>query len=612
MRLDWPVPRTHPTISRGSSAAGLMAGDILTSLPAFRYDAPMPGPGTTLLDLFEEGLRRGRPDRRLLFPVGGQYRALSSEEFSQRTKAAAAGLAARGVRAGDRVALISYNRPEWAMVDYACHHLGAVLVPLYSTLPPDQIEFILADSGARLVFAENEDQFRKLDRSRDIVTFDSVPEAISFEAFLRREAVTAPPPKPDDLATIIYTSGTTGTPKGVMLTHANLASNAAGCLAAVKFTDDDVSLSFLPLCHAFQRTVDYAIFAGGGTIAYAESIEAVVKNLQQVDPTILCSVPRVFEKFYDKVTEAIEGQPEGKRRIARWALSVGAAEAERRRRGRGKGPWLWLKHRIARALVLDGIRRKLGGRLRLFVSGGAALGARENEFFHALGFTLLEGYGLSETSPVITLNRPGRTKIGTVGLPIEGVEVRIAPEDGEILCRGPNVMKGYLNRPEETAAALQDGWFHTGDIGEIDADGFLKITDRKKDLLKTSGGKYVAPGPLENKLRTHPFVARAVVLGDGRKYAAALIVPDFSVLESRFPGLGRRELTAHGPVLDELQKHLDEVNRGLASYETVKKFALLERDFSADQGELTPTQKVRRRVVEQNFKREVESLFGPV
>lgn len=574
----------------------------------------MLGPGSTLRDLFEEGLRKGRPERRLLFPVGGQYRPLSSAEFGDRTRATASALLARGLRAGDRVGLLSYNRPEWAIVDYACHHIGAVVVPLYATLPPDQVEFILADSGAKFVFAENEEQFRKLQRTREIVTFDGIADATSFDAFLARRVETGltSPPKADDLATIIYTSGTTGTPKGVMLTHANLVSNAAGCLAAVKFTEDDISLSFLPLSHAFQRTVDYAIFAGGGTVAYAESIESVVKNLQQVDPTILCSVPRVFEKFYDKVNEAIEGQPEGKRRIARWALRVGASEAERRRRSRFRGPWLLLKHWIARKLVLDGIRKKLGGRMRLFVSGGAALGTRENEFFHALGFTLLEGYGLSETSPVITLNRPGCTKIGTVGLPIENVEVRIAPDDGEILCRGPNVMKGYLNRPEDTAAVLKDGWFHTGDIGEIDADGFLKITDRKKDLLKTSGGKYVAPGPLENKLRAHPFVARAVVLGDSRKYAAALIVPDFAVLESRFPGLDRHALSSHPPVLEELQKHLDEVNRGLASYETVKKFALLERDFAADKGELTPTQKVRRRVVEQNFKREVESLFGPV
>ncbi|HTF55870.1 MAG TPA: long-chain fatty acid--CoA ligase, partial [Planctomycetota bacterium] len=523
----------------------------------------------------------------------------------------AAALAARGVRPGDRIALLSYNRPEWAIVDYAAQLIGAVTVPLYATSTPDQVAFILSDSGAKLTFAENAEQLAKLGPGLDAVVFDAVPAATSFESFLA--GATGPPPAvetdPAALATIIYTSGTTGTPKGVMLSHRNLISNVTAVLEVVSFTPEDVSLSFLPISHAFQRIVDYAIFSKGAVVAYAESIDSVAKNLLDVRPTILCSVPRFYEKVHDRVLQSIEAMPGWRKGLARWALKMGAAEAEYRMRGKRAPFGLRVRRGLAHLLVLRKIRARTGGRIRLLVSGGAPLGKETNEFFNALGFTLIEGYGLTETSPVITLNRPGAVKIGTVGPPISGAEVRIAPEDGEILVRGPLVMMGYYHRPEETAAAMSDGWFRTGDIGELDAEGCLKITDRKKDLLKTSGGKYIAPAPIEARIRQHPYVANAVLLGDRRKYAAALIVPDFAVLELEFPGVSRAALTTHPPVLAALQKHMDAINAELGHHETVKRFALLDREFTLESGELTPTLKVKRKVVEEKWKPVIEDLF---
>jgi len=565
----------------------------------------------TLADLFRTGLKAAPGPGRILYPSGGTYRSLGADEIESRVTRCAAALAARGLRPGDRIALLSYNRPEWAIVDYAAQLIGAVTVPLYATSTPDQADFILSDSGAKLTFVEDEAQLAKLEPGRDAIIFDTGPGAMSFESFLA--GAKGSPPKvevdPEALATIIYTSGTTGTPKGVMLSHRNLVSNVTALLEIVTFTPEDVSLSFLPISHAFQRIVDYAIFSRGAVVAYAESIDSVAKNLLDVRPTILCSVPRFYEKVHDRVVQSIEGMPAWRKRLAGWALKIGGAEAEHRLRSRRVPFGLRVRRGLAHVLVLRQIRARTGGRIRLLVSGGAPLGKETNEFFNALGFTLIEGYGLTETSPVITLNRPGAVKLGTVGQAISGAEVRIAPEDGEILVRGPLVMMGYWKRPEETAAVMSDGWFRTGDIGELDADGYLKITDRKKDLLKTSGGKYIAPAPIESRIRQHPYVANAVLLGDRRKYAAALIVPDFACLEREFPGLSRAALTTHPPVLAALQKHLDAINAELPSYETVKRFALLDREFTLESGELTPTMKVKRKVVEEKWKTVIESLF---
>jgi long-chain acyl-CoA synthetase len=562
-------------------------------------------PMRTLGDLFRAGLDAGRGRPRILHPSKEGYLSITAEEVESRVLRAAAALAARGIKAGDRVALISYNRPEWAIVDYASQLIGAVTVPLYATSTAEQVEFILADSGAKLVFAENEEQRAKVAKGRDVVVFDS------FDAFL--SSATGPPPAvevdPSALATIIYTSGTTGSPKGVMLSHRNLISDIQAVLEIVTFTPDDVSLSFLPVSHAFQRLVDYAIFCRGATVAYAESVDSVARNLMEVRPTILCAVPRFYEKVHDRVAQSIETMPDRRRRLAKWALRVGVEEMNHRTRGRRLPLGLRLRHWLAHVLVLRKIRAKTGGRIRLLVSGGAPLGRETNEFFNSLGFTLIEGYGLTETSPVITLNRPGAVKIGTVGQAISGVEVRIAPQDGEILARGPIIMMGYFNRPEDTAAVMSDGWFCTGDIGELDAEGYLKITDRKKDLLKTSGGKYLAPAPIEARIRQHPYVANALLLGDRRKYAAALLVPDFAVLEGEHPGVSRAALTTHPPVLAALQAHVDAINATLASWETVKRFALLEDDFTIQSGELTPTMKVKRKVVEERRRDAIDRLY---
>jgi len=565
----------------------------------------------TLGDLFRTGLDAGRGRDRILYPSKEGYKSLRAEEIESRVNRAAAALAARGLKAGDRVALISYNRPEWMLAEYASQLIGAVTVPLYSTLTADQARFILEDSGAKLVFAENAEQLAKVGPGLPTVVFEPAPGAPSFESFLAEAP--GPPPAvdvdPAALATIIYTSGTTGTPKGVMLSHRNLVSDIEALLDIVSFTPEDVSLSFLPVSHAFQRCVDYAIFSKGATVAYAESTDTVARNLLEVRPTILCAVPRFYEKVHDRVLQSVEAMPGWRRGLARWGLRVGAEEMTYRIRG-GRTPFgLSVKHAFARFLVLRKIRAKTGGRIRLLVSGGAPLGREANEFFNALGFTLIEGYGLTETSPVITLNRPGAVKIGTVGPAIGGAEVRVAPEDGEILVRGPIVMMGYYNRPEETAQVMADGWFKTGDIGELDAEGYLKITDRKKDLLKTSGGKYIAPAPIEARIRQHPYVANALLIGDRRKFAAALLVPDFAALEREHPGVGRAALTTHPPVLASIQAHVDALNATLSSWETVKRFALLEDDFTLESGELTPTMKVKRKVVEEKRKTVIESLY---
>lgn len=565
----------------------------------------------TLADLFRTGLDAGRGRNRILYPTKDGYRSLSADEIESRVRRAAAAMAARGIKPGDRVALISYNRPEWAIAEYGAQLIGAVTVPLYSTSTEEQTGFILSDSGAKLVFAADAAQLAKIGGDRETVVFDPAPGATSFESFLA--GGTGPPPivdvDPAALATIIYTSGTTGMPKGVMLSHRNLISDIRAVLDIVTFTPEDTSLSFLPVSHAFQRLVDYAIFSRGAAIAYAESVDTVARNLLEVRPTILCAVPRFFEKVHDRVLQSIESMRGGRRKLAHWALRVGAEEMDYRIHGKRTPLGLKFRHALARFLVLRKIRAKTGGRIRLLVSGGAPLGKETNEFFNSLGFTLIEGYGLTETSPVITLNRPGAVKIGTVGQAIEGVEVRIAPADGEILVRGPIVMMGYHKRPEETAAVFSNEWFMTGDIGEVDADGYLKITDRKKDLLKTSGGKYIAPAPIEARIRQHSCVANALLLGDRRKHAVALIVPDFAVLERDFPGINRSALTTHPPVLAAIQGHLDSINATLSSWETVKRFALLEDDFTIESGELTPTMKVRRKIVEEKRRDTIEGLY---
>ena len=547
----------------------------------------------TLADVFTLGIQKfTRPDR-FLQKSKGAYHPMSTEEFARRVRACAGALASMGVVRGDRVAILSYNRVEWAIADFACQLLGVADVPIYSTLPPDQVAYILQDSGAKAIFVENADQVAKL-RGLTIrtISFDPAEGAESFEDFLKKGG--EPPVvkvEPDDVATVIYTSGTTGVPKGVMLTQRNLVSNMLASAAAFDITPSDMILSFLPLSHVFERIFDYLFFLWGTSIAYAEHVDKVAENLMEIRPTIMAAVPRFYEKVYSKIKKSVAEQKPWKQGLFEWARAVGAAAGEYHRRG--ARPPLGLRFRLglAKLLVLNKLQGRVGGRIRFFVSGGGALSRDVAEFFYSLGLPILEGYGLTETSPVICVNRIGATRLGTVGQTISGVEIKIAP-DGEILARGPNIMKGYFNKPEETAKVIVDGWFATGDIGEIDADGYLKITDRKKDLFKTSGGKYIAPSVIEGRLKLSPRILNAVVIGDARKFPSALIVP------------------AKGVTREEIAQEVATLNETLAHHEQLKKFELLEADFTIDGGELTPTMKVKRKVVEKKYKQLIDAIYA--
>jgi long-chain acyl-CoA synthetase len=550
-------------------------------------------PPRTLAELFTRGLAAWpRPDR-FLQKIGGSYQPVSSDEFGRRVRACAAGLASLGIARGNSVAILSYNRLEWAVVDFACQLIGVVDVPIYSTLPADQCAYILQDCGARAVFVENAEQAAKVrGKVEHLIAFDPAEGAISFADFLTRSKdVPAVTIDPDDLATIIYTSGTTGVPKGVELTHRNLVSNVIASGSAFDVTPRDTILSFLPLSHSFERIFDYLFFWWGASIAYAETVDKVSENILEIRPTIMAAVPRFYEKVYSKFRKAIIELKPWKHGLFEWGRDVGAQAAECFRRGIPLPFGLRFRYGLAKLLVINKLRSRIGGRFRFLVSGGGALSRDVAEYFHSVGLPILEGYGLTETSPVLTVNRLGGTRLGTVGPAIPGVELKIAA-DGEILARGPNIMKGYHNKPEETAQVIQDGWFYTGDIGEIDADGYLKITDRKKDLLKTSGGKYIAPGPIEGRLKLFPRVMNAIVIGDRRKFPAALIVP------------------ARGATKIDISKDVEELNRSLAHHEQIKAFELIETDFTIEGGELTPTMKVRRRVVEQKYREIIDGIYA--
>ena len=420
---------------------------------------------------------------------------------------------------------------------------------------------------------------------------------------------------PDQVATIIYTSGTTGEPKGAMLTHGNIASNVAAVTRAIPFRADDVSLSFLPLSHILERMFDYLMFAVGVSIAYVESMDTIVDNLGEVRPTIVVSVPRIYEKIYARVLENALSAGGAKKQIFFWARKVGEKWADETLAGRKPGPWLAARYAIARTLVFSKLVDRVGGRLRYFVSGGAPLATEINKFFYAAGLVILEGYGLTETSPVIAVNTPDHFRLGTVGQPIAGVEVRIA-EDGEIMARGPNIMKGYFNRPEDTRAVLEpDGWFHTGDIGELDADGYLSITDRKKDIIVTAGGKNIAPQPIENAIKTNKYVTEAVMIGDKRKYPVVLVVPNFDNLEkwANYKNItfsDRADLVAQPMVRAKMEREVLGTLHDLAGFETPKKVGLLSHEFSIERGELTPTLKVKRRAVDKRYRELIDELYG--
>ncbi|MGH7531261.1 MAG: AMP-dependent synthetase/ligase [Gemmatimonadales bacterium] len=567
--------------------------------------------------------------------VAGAWVPVTHRQAAERVQAIAIGLRELGVRPGDKVALISENRPEWALTDYACLCVRAADVPIYPTLTARQGEYILRDSESVAAFCSTAEQVAKvlevqrdLPRLRHVVVFDAaakrpgVMTLAELEAKGREAASRYPDWKkdalavqPDDLATLIYTSGTTGDPKGVMLSHYNIWSNVQACLQMIPIGGGDECLSMLPLSHSYERMVDYTLFQSGVIITYAESFDTVAANLQEVKPTIVLSVPRLYEKVYARVLENALSGGAVKRTIFFWAKRAGEQWATRALAGLPIPRGLAVKKAIADQLVFSKLRARTGARIRFFVSGAAPLSAEIAKFFYSAGLPVIEGYGLTESSPVLTLNPLDRIKLGTVGRVIPGVEITIAP-DGEILARGPNIMQGYYKLPDATREAIDaDGWLHTGDIGELDSDGYLKITDRKKELIKTAGGKYIAPQPIEGMIKRNTFVANAAVYGDRRKFPIVLIVPNFDHLErwAKERNLGyssRAQLIELADVQAKVEREVMSSLRDLAKYETPKKVVLLEHDFTIEAGELTPTLKVKRRVVEQRYQRLIDRAYA--
>jgi long-chain acyl-CoA synthetase len=574
---------------------------------------------------------------------GGVLENVSAATLVEQVLELSLGLIECGVAAGDRVAIISESRVEWTIADLAIITAGAIVVPIYPTLASGQMRYILADSGARVAIASNGVQATKILEhvaglpsleTIMVIDPDGVPSStairLSSEVSNRGRATLAADPggarsrhraridavAPGDLATIIYTSGTTGEPKGVMLTHANLLANIRDTLGALPpVTESDVALTFLPLSHGFERLVVYLYLYCGVTIAFAESIETLSRDLALVRPTLVTGVPRVYEKLHARILEKVRASSRVRQAIFHWAVRVGTRRLRSRLAGGRPNPLVAAQYALADRLVFRPIRDRVGGRLRFFVSGSAPLSAPIAEFFYAAGLPVVEGYGLTETSPVVAVTPPEAPRFGSVGKPIPNVDLRIA-DDGEILVRGPNVMPGYFRKPDQTASAVVEGWFHTGDIGEVDDRGYLKITDRKKELIVTAGGKKIAPQPIENQLRTDPLIAEAIVIGDRRKFPIALIVPDFSALQAEarrnsIATADRDALLADPRIHDLYERAIERVNRELGQFERLKKFALLPRELTIDAGELTPTLKVRRKVVEEKWKDVIEDLYGP-
>ncbi|HEX5761406.1 MAG TPA: long-chain fatty acid--CoA ligase [Thermoanaerobaculia bacterium] len=585
----------------------------------------------TLSELFLKTAAFDKPEH-LMHKVDGRYQPVSTAELVDRVRRLAKALHELGVKPGDRVGLMSDNAPHWPTVDFAVLSLGGVVVPIYPTLLPDQAAFIANDCGAKILILETQEHLDGFLRERAntpaveryvaIHGASNDPRVTSLETLIASGAGVDPAwfeqrarsPQPEDLATFIYTSGTTGKPKGVMLTHHNIASNVVAAMEVLPVEGSFTALSFLPLSHSFERTVDYAYFYKGCTIAYAESVQTVAQNFQEVKPQVFVSVPRVYEKVLSRVQESVAASPASKQKIFRWAEGVGRQALPWRLKLAHPPGLLGLKLKLADKLVFHKIRERLGGRFRFALSGGAPLGRDVAEFFWAAGIPIYEGYGLSETSPVISVNPPGRVKLGTVGPPIPGVSVRIA-EDGEILSRGPNIMKGYWNNPEGTAEVIDpDGWFHTGDIGEVDEDNYLRITDRKKELIVNAYGKNVAPAPIENALKASRFIGQAVVIGDRRQFLSALLVPDFEAVRpwAQRQGIeaGSAEALLAEPRVRELfGQEVDAVNKNLAHFEQIVSWDLLPNEFTLETGELTPTQKVKRRVINEKYGGIIDRLY---
>lgn len=569
--------------------------------------------------------------------VAGKYVGITYDQLKEETDSFAFGLASLGIRKDDKIAIIAENRPEWVYSDMAILSLGAIDVPLYPSLTAESIEFILNNSESKAIIVSTKFQLNKVmkfrdkckslkfiillnekdfdSNNKDLMTFKKVQELgkdykHEHPTLLKDNLDKI---KPDEVCTIIYTSGTTGEPKGVVLTHHNILSNVQAALDCFPIGSTDVFLSFLPLCHIFERMAGYyTAFSAKCTVCYAESIETVAQNLVDVKPTIMTSVPRLFERIHTKIIKNVDSQPLKKQKIFYWAMDVGVRYAEFKKKGNVPFSFV-LKHKLADKLVFSKLREKTGGNLRFFISGGAALPTYLGNFFEAIGIIIVEGYGLTESSPVICANRVEDFKFGSVGKPFPGVEIKIA-SDGEILARGPNIMQGYYKNKKETDATIKDGWLYTGDIGVFDGDGFLKITDRKKHLFKTSAGKYIAPNPIESMFLASKYIDQFVLIGDRRMFLTALIVPDFEAVKEyadshKIPYDKVEDLVRDEEIYKMLDKEMDQFQKKLANYERVRKFVLLDRPFTIESGEITPSLKIKRKYVEERYQDLIEQMY---
>ncbi len=578
----------------------------------------------TVNDIFFAIMERGQ-DRIMLVRDGSRWTPVGARELYRNVFGLAGALRRWGLEKGERLAILSENRSEWTTTDFAVLALGLVVVPIYSTLTAQQTAYILSDSGARVVVVSTAQQLEKVLSIKNqtaverVLVMDSLNTAqaeplqrlmlqgpVHRDAEVERRARTI---SPKDLASIVYTSGTTGASKGVQLTHGNLTANVLNSLNGFDIGPQDISISFLPLSHVTARHADLALLYRGATLAYCPLFEQLPQTLVEVHPTIFVAVPRVYEKIHSQVEQTANQVFKGV--IYRWALSVGRSHSGEILAGKTRNSLTW---KLANKLVFSQIRARLGGKVRIFVSGGAPLGKELASWYASVGIRIHEGYGLTETSPVIAINTPQDHKIGTVGRPLANVEVRIA-EDSEILVRGPSVFEGYWKRPAETEKAFVNGWFRTGDIGNLDEDGFLSVTDRKKDLLKTSGGKFIAPQPIENSMKLNSLIGTAVVLGDRRKFASVIISPNFLLLEEWARGnnvvfSSRQQLIANPKVVSLYADIVAEVNRSLARFETLKKILLVADEFTANDGTLTPTFKLRRKVIEERYRKEIDDLYS--
>ena len=590
----------------------------------------------SLAEMFYYANKEHPRSNALNFKKDGKWHSISSAEVIERSENIALGLNSLGIEAGERVAILASNSPSWTLADAGCQFAGIIDVPIYTTLTADSVKYIINDSQAKAIFIESVKYFEAI--------AEIIPECPSLEKVIffgddiidSEDAVTLKDlekhggeikeSRPDlinkltslgqthDIATLIYTSGTTGEPKGVMLSHENILSNVIDAGENYSFTKDDTPLSVLPLSHVFERTGMYLYIFNGMAVHYAESIEKVADNLKEVRPTMFVGVPRLFEKVYAKAKLKAAQESGFKEKIFDWAIDIGKEIALKKEKGTNISAFLGIKHSIADKLVFSKLRDFFGGRLRFCITGGAALSDKIYLIFNGANIAIMQGYGLTETSPVITSSNPLGVKLGTSGRTIRNVKIRIA-EDGEVEVSGPNIMHGYFNKPEATRDTFSaDGWFKTGDIGEIDDEGFLKITDRKKELFKTSGGKYIAPSPIEQMIKSSLFVSQVVLVGNSRKFAAALVVPDFDQLKSYAKNKNwnikePKELCGNENVLRLFEQEIDKYCEGLARFETVKKVALLEEELTVEGGELTPTLKIKRRIIDEKYADIIDKMY---